>query len=335
MVVYTFTTGEGEPDFTVRSSIDPDTTFHVQRMALVKGSDIFADMFDICSAPEASWEDIGSPSVINRVTDETRMDMPESSDVLQMLFRVLHEAPVPLPSATEMSKWEKLPDYYKEDRIRAGSGPPISTESAVPLPLLRRLFGLADKYALKEELLSTLYSHLVAHAFDQPLQVYALATALEADDVAAFASTQLHSPPLESYSPEQLEILPSVKSLQVLYILHAQRTQALRKIVAEELLFPHGYGKCTSRGHADRAEEAWRKRKRYLLSMGRLTSGTDIAAEMLLAIDDLDACDTCKKAFDRAIGMLQYKSRKIPQSIKKITSSTSVPVETETSDELS
>lgn len=307
MVVYTFTTGEGDPDFTVRSSVDPDTTFHVQRSALVKGCSVFGDMFNVCEAPEASWEDIGSPS-INRVIDETSMDMPESSDVLQMLFRVLHEPPTPLPSATEMSKWEKLPDYYKEDRIKAGFGPPIPMDTAIPLPLLRRLFGLADKYALQEDLVSTLYSHLVSHAFDQPLQVYALATMLEAEDVAAFASTQLHWPPLESYSPEQLEILPSVKSLQVLYILHAQRTQALREIVAKEPLFPHGYGRCSSRGHADRAEEAWRKRKRYLLSMGRLNAGTNVGAEMLLGIKDLDGCDTCKKAFDAAIGMLQVSN---------------------------
>jgi hypothetical protein len=308
MVVYTFTTEpDGEPDFTVKSVVDPETIFRVQRKALMNGSSVFRDMFDVCAVPESSWEDIGAPQHTNVILEETTMDMPESSDVLQTLFRLLHEQPVPLPSASEMTKWERLPDYWKQDPEKASSAPPIGRDSAVPLPLLKRLFALADKYMLTEELVSTLYSHLVAHAFDQPLQVYALATVLDAKEVAVFASTQLHSPPIESYSSEQLEILPTVASLQALYILQAQRIQALREIVAKEPLFPHGYGKCTAWGHADRAEEAWRKRKRWLLSMGRLDAGTNVAAEMLLGIKELNGCDNCKKAFDAAIGMLQVR----------------------------
>jgi len=306
MVLYTFTTEpDGEPDFTVKSAVDPETVFRVQRKALINGSSVFGDMFNVCDVPEASWEDIGAPQNTNVVIEETTMNMPESSDVLQMLFRILHEEPTPLPSAQEMTKWERLPDYWKNDPERAGPAPPIGRENAVPLPLLKPLFALADKYLLKEEIVSTLHTHLVAHAFDQPLQVYALATVLDAKDVAIFASTQLHSPPLESYSSEDLAILPSIASLHALYILHAQRIQALRDIVANEPLFPHGYGKCTAWGHGDRAEEAWRKRKRWLLSMGRLEAGTNVAAEMLLGMKDLNGCDVCKKAFDAAIGMLQ------------------------------
>lgn len=310
MAVYTFTTEpNGEPDFTIKSAVDPEATFRVQRKALTKGSIVFGDMFDVCTVPESSWEDIGSPQNTNILLEESTMDMPESSDVLQMLFRILHEEPTPLPSASEMIKWERLPDYWKQDPEKARAAPPIGKDNAVPLPLLKRLFALADKYMLKEELVSTLYTHLVAHAFDRPLQVYALATILDAKEVAIFASTQLHSPPIESYSSEQLEILPTVASLQALYILQAQRIQALREIVAREPLFPHGYGKCTSWGHADRAEEAWRKRKRWVLSMGRLDAGTNVAAEMLMGIKNLDGCDVCKRAFDAAIGMLQVRLR--------------------------
>jgi hypothetical protein len=47
--VHTFTTGEGDPDFTVRSGPNPDVVFHVQRAALVAGSEVFRDMFSVCS----------------------------------------------------------------------------------------------------------------------------------------------------------------------------------------------------------------------------------------------------------------------------------------------
>jgi hypothetical protein len=166
--------------------------------------------------------------------------------------------------------------------------------------------------------------------------VYALATRLEVNDVAAFASTQLHSPPLESYSPEALDILPNIKSLQLLYILHAHRKERFHEILSDEPLFPHGYGKCTVKHHAQKAEEAWRTQKRYLLSMGRIHAGTNLAAEMVAVLRELGSCETCLKAYNAAIGMLevcsmklkmrlslttmQYKSRKVPQSISKLPS---------------
>jgi hypothetical protein len=234
------------------------------------------------------------------------MEMPESPDVLQMLFRVLHEAPVALPSAKQMAKWERIPEYMKNSE----STPPIDKGDAVPLPLLKSLFVLADKYQLTQELVSTLHSHLAAHAFDEPLQVYALATRLGANDVAAFASTQLHSPPLESYSPEALDILPTIKSLQLLYMLHAHRRECLHEILSDEPLFPHGYGKCTIKHHAQRAEEAWRTQKRYLLCMCRIHAGTNIAAEMSPVLLELQSCETCLKAYNAAIGMLQVCSMK-------------------------
>lgn len=299
--VYTFSTGEGSPDFTIRSGLNPDVEFHVQRSALVASSDVFNDMFSVCLPPEASWVDVGDAESTNRINAETSMEMPENADVLQMLFRVIHEPPVARPEAKQMYKWEKTPGYMKDPESR----PPIERANAIPLPLLKNLFVLADKYQLKQELVSTLHTHLAVHAFDEPLQVYALATRLELEDVANFASSQLLSPPLETYSVEELEIMPSIKSLHLLYKLHAHRKARLQEILANEPLFPHGYGRCKTRNHAQRAENAWIKQKGILLSMGRLQAGTDIASEMGPVLQELESCETCIKAFKIATDMLE------------------------------
>ncbi|PVF98305.1 hypothetical protein CPB86DRAFT_784937 [Serendipita vermifera] len=314
---HTFTTGEGEPDFTVRCSDDPSIEFRVQRSALVAGSEIFADMFSVCDVPDAGWEDIGDSKSAHIIPSESSMVMPEKADVMQMLFRVLHEPPVLFTTAKAMMKWDKTPGYMQDHENK-----PFPLEgSAIPLPLLKNLYVLADKYALKPDLVSTLHSHLAANALKEPLQVYAYASAMEGPDaleVAAFASTKLYYPPLESYTPEDLAIMPSVQSLQLLYVLHAHRRQRLQEILANEELYPHDYGKCTAWGHANKIEEAWRKQKRYLLSMGRITAATDLATEMSVVEKDVNGCKSCYHPFSAAIKMLQYKSAKIPRSIAKL-----------------
>ncbi|CAG7846722.1 SubName: Full=Uncharacterized protein {ECO:0000313/EMBL:CCA74244.1} [Serendipita indica DSM 11827] len=309
--IFTYTTGDGEPDFTVYSSVDADVEFRVQRIALIAGSEVFADMFNIS---ESSWVDVDGKTLDNISTENNSMTMSEDTPVLENLFRVIHEPPVKLPTAKDMKRWHKLPDYDE----RKAEGPPIAKGDAVPFPLLKRLFVLADKYIFTPAIVETLHTHLASHATDSPLQVYAMATAMGIDDVAIYASTQLHSPPLETYTPDQMAILPTIQSLQLLYILHAVRKQRLREILAEEQLFPSGYGKCTVKGHVEMAEEAWRKQKRILLSMGRIQAGANLRVEMMPVLVTVSGCNTCLKAYETAIDMIQYKSVKIPQSIANL-----------------
>lgn len=323
--VYSFTADGNEPDFTVRSGEDKNTIFHVQRSALATGSQVFKDMFYTCDPMDSTaWVDVSdlasskeSLKTVSVSTPTESMEMIEGVDVLQMLFRVLHDAPVPLPSAKEMSKWEKQPAYYKEykaseagaDQGKKALQPPIASSNAVPLPLLRKLFTLADKYDFSPGLISTLQTHLVAHSFEEPLEVYGLSYTLGFDDVATFASTQLHSPPLDTYHPDTLaRILPNIQSLQKLYILHAERKRLLRDILSEEPLYPSGYGKCTTRKHADALEEAWRKQKRFVLSMDRVHSGTDIAAEMSSILQDFSHCETCRGRINAVTQLLQVRN---------------------------
>ena len=203
----------------------------------------------------------------------------------------------------------------------------------MPFLLLNRLFALADKYIFTPAIVETLHTHLASHAADNALRVYAMATSMGIDDVAVYASTQMHSPPLETYTPEAMAILPTIQSLQLLYILHAVRKQRLREILAEEQLFPSGYGMCTAKGHVEAAEEAWRKQKRILLSMGRIQAGANLRVEMMPVLVTVSACDTCLKAYNKAMDMIQvrinlkgcttinksqYKSIKIPQSIANL-----------------
>ncbi|KAG8859922.1 hypothetical protein FRB91_005792 [Serendipita sp. 411] len=321
--VYTFKNGEGEPDFTVLSSIDKDVEFRVQRAALAAGSEVFQDMFSVCDVPDVSdvpdgdWEnveDVEGAKEKKQPDAGSTMTMAEDANVLRNLFRVLHDPPISLPSATVMAKWVKLPHYMQG----TGPAPPLDAANAIPFPLLKKLFLLNDKYIFKPTMVATLHTHLAVHAFDEPLEVYAMSTILGIDDVAAFASTQLHSPPLESYSLDQISILPSITSLHLLYQLHAVRRQRLCEVLAEEPLFPRGYGECPTKGHTEKAEEAWRKQKRILLSMGRIQAGADLSIEMMPVAVEVSGCVTCHKAYQAAIGMLQYKSAKIPQSISNL-----------------
>ena len=105
---FTFTTGKGETDFTVYSSVDPDVEFCVQRIALIEGSEVFADMFNIS---DSSWVDVDDKSLDKVSTENNSMTMSEDTPILENLFRVLHEPPIKLPTAKEMKKWTKLPDY--------------------------------------------------------------------------------------------------------------------------------------------------------------------------------------------------------------------------------
>lgn len=296
-----------EPDFLVRSTHTQDVSFLVERGALTEASDVFRDMFHVCEPPEAGWEDIGD-SQKGSATEECRIDVdiPEPPDVLRMLFKLLHSPPAPLPSIKELTEKDKQyaqSKQYLDSVLRS----PIPQTNAIPLPLLRALYALADKYLLVPDLVSTLHSHLTAHTQAQPLEVYALATTLSLSEVAAYASSHLLSPPLGTYAPSTLSILPSIESLHLLYLLHSHRIKQFHEILANEAIFPHGYGRCASRGHSERAEETWRHRKRVLLSMGRIEAGTDVSAEMREVLESFEDCATCIKAGTAAIEMLEVR----------------------------
>ena len=328
----------GEPDFLIRSTHTQDVSFLVERSALTGASEVFRDMFHVCEPPEAGWEDVGD-SQNGPALEECRveMDIPEPPDVLRMLFKLVHSPPAPLPSIKELTEKDKeyaQSKQYLDSVLRS----PIPQTHAIPLPLLRPLYTLADKYLLVPDLVFTLHSHLTAHTQAQPLEVYALATTLSLSEVAAYASSHLLSPPLDTYAPGTLSILPNIESLHLLYLLHSHRIKKFHEILANEAIFPHGYGKCSSRGHSERAEEAWRHRKRVLLSMSRIEAGTDVSSEMREVLKTFEDCTTCTKAGIAAIemlevryccsfylfrmlcadGVLQYKCRKIARTIKKV-----------------
>jgi len=296
-----------EPDFLVRSTHTQDVSFLVERGALTEASEVFRDMFHVCEPPEAGWEDVGD-SQNGSALEECRIyvDIPEPPDILRMLFKLLHSPPAPLPSIKELTEKDKQyaqSKQYVDSVLRS----PIPQTHAIPLPLLRPLYALADKYLLLPDLVSTLHSHLTAHTQAQPLEVYALATTLSLPEVAAYASSHLLSPPLDTYAPSTFSILPSVGSLHLLYLLHSHRIKQFHEILANEAIFPHGYGRCALRGHTDRAEEAWRHRKRVLLSMGRIEAGTDVSSEMLEVLKSFEDCATCTKAGIAAIEMLEVR----------------------------
>jgi len=330
-----FTREGGAPNFLVRSTHTQDVSFLVERSALTEASEVFRDMFHVCEPPEGGWEDIGDGQSTSALEEGSMdmMDMPEPPDVLRMLFILLHSPPAPLLSIKELT--EKDNQYAQSKKYLDGVlQSPIPQKHAIPLPLLRPLYALADKYLLVPDLVSTLHSHLTAHTQTQPLEVYSLATSLSLPEVAAYASSHLLSPPLDTYAPGTLSILPSIESLHLLYLLHSHRIKKIHEILASEAIFPHGYGKCASRGHSERAEEAWRQQKRVLLSMGRIEAGTDVSSEMRQVLKLFEECATCTKAGIAAIemlevrcccstwlcpdGILQYKCRKIARTIKKV-----------------
>jgi len=297
----------GEPDFLVRSTHIQDMSFLVERNALTEASEVFRDMFHVCEPPEAGWEDVGDGQTSALEESRMEMDMPEPPDVLRMLFKLLHSPLAPLPSIKELTEQDKQysqSKQYLDGVLRS----PIPQTHAIPLPLLRPLYALADKYLLVPDLISTLHSHLTAHTQAQPLEVYALATTLSLSEVAAYASSHLLSPPLDTYATGTLSILPSIESLHLLYLLHSHRIKKLHEILANEAIFPHGYGKCASRGHSERVEEAWRHQKRVLLSMGRIEAGTDVSSEMRAVLRSFEDCATCTKAGIAAIEMLEVRS---------------------------
>ncbi|KAJ7275394.1 hypothetical protein B0H12DRAFT_256822 [Mycena haematopus] len=279
-----------DADFLVRSLLD-GSTFAVNRTKLEKGSHVFRDMFSCC--------DVGASNENQQVLD---LHEPESS--LSALLRLLHDPPSPpVQYLREMAeKFEtRLPVRYD-----------LST--AIPLPVLRLLLYLADKYALSDlGVLESLRAHLLAHAPTDGLTVYGLSLTLGDMGYVAAESSQ-YILPLAWYTPEEAKIVPTVTAYHDVLRLQAFRVKALQGILLREDLFPHGYGMCPT--HNTSAEAVW-DRTRLILAR-KIETNTDVAGEMESLVYIFQSCATCCKAFNAAVDMLAYKCRRVPRRLDQL-----------------
>jgi len=281
-----------KPDFFVRSMRDdPPIQFGVLRKALSQ-SEIFRDMFDCCDSGFAMSTADDADQVL---------DLDEPSEVLNVLLSLLHTPPA-------------LPEYkekgYAEKPSLTASGP----DALIPFPLLPRMLQLADKYALSENLQQSLLAHMASYVSVYPLHIYAFASRRGFQSLAINASKRLLHPRLASYSPKDIEMIPSPEAWHKIVLLHDVRIRGLRKILLGEEIFPHGYGTCSS--HKDKAIVLWEQRKKDIVL--RVEAATDVAAEMGVLEDTFSSCRTCYNACSAAVKMLAYKCQRLPTSIKKV-----------------
>jgi len=214
-------------------------------------------------------------------TPDQELELPEPSQALSVLFRLLHEPLTRTPSAH-------------------GGG-------AIPLPLLPALFRLVDKYALTHELEETLAAHLSTHAPAHPLSVYSLATTLGLDKVASDATAHLLKKPLHEYTAEEVATIPSVQAYHALVVLHAHRQARLREVLLAEELFPKDYQLCTT--HGDATRDIWKRKANYV--WGHVHAGTDIAEEMSSLLDAASVrdCKRCHMGCVRSVEMIRVRPR--------------------------
>ncbi|KAF7320007.1 hypothetical protein MKEN_00784600 [Mycena kentingensis (nom. inval.)] len=272
-----------DADFTVRSMVGPNPVrFEVNRAKLQAGSGVFRDMFACCTP--------GTNAAKSKLDWDEILDLYESEASLTLLFRLLHTPPDPpsrfvLHPSPEKAKTH-LPARYD-----------VST--AIPLPVLRLILALADKYALEAAVLECLEQHLVAHAqvAEHALEVYCLA--LSGDG------------PLQMPRGSRGE--PVRVAVGVLSQLQAYRVKALQDILLHEDLFPHGYGTCPS--HED-AAAIWERTA--LILAPKVESNTDIGGEMESLKYIYQSCPNCMKAATAATEMLSYKARRVPRRLDQL-----------------
>ncbi|KLO20537.1 hypothetical protein SCHPADRAFT_816230 [Schizopora paradoxa] len=277
-----------DPDFRIRCRPE-DVVFGANRQRLAEGSQIFASMFDDAEA--------------NAEGDPETMDLIEDSTVFAVFLKLLHEPPVPF---TEEDITEQI--KYETKVIMK------SPKNAIPLPILTKILELADKYMVKPGIVQPLHTHLRAHRMVWPLKVYGLAVKYGLDEIAHDTSMFLIHPPLHTYSVEEISVIPTAEALQKLLLLQHHRSIRLREILHDEHLFPHHYGECPR--HAKFAYGLWASKKFRLL--GKVNSGTDVAAEMTASLKDLGDCETCYKGWSAATEMLAYKCRRVPRRTDKM-----------------
>ena len=189
--------------------------------------------------------------------DEETLDMPEPSSTLIMLFNFLHYPPEPYLEHRKTK--ELLGSDYDYTKIQPLSAP---SEIIIPFPILPLLLRLSDKYRFTQENTTCLYSHLTAYASTYPLRVYGYAIELGLESVAAKTSIYLLHPPLSSYSPEDMKVIPTAEALQKLVRLHDYRIKKLGQVLDEEVVFPYGYGLCMK--HGQKTKSLWNQRKHHL-----------------------------------------------------------------------
>lgn len=206
---------------------------------------------------------------------EQRLVLPEPSQALSALLRLLHDPPSRDPASSR----------------------------AIPLPLLPALFALADKYALNDALSHALQAHLAAHAAALPVRVYALGLGLGLDKVASDASAHTLRTPLHELDPDEVALIPNARAYHALVVLHAHRVARLREVLLAEELFPKDYGLCSSHGAPTR--DLWERKAHFV--WGQMAAGTDVAGEMstVLTAEPVRGCETCSMGCVRAIEMLR------------------------------
>ncbi|TDL28838.1 hypothetical protein BD410DRAFT_738597 [Rickenella mellea] len=241
------------PDFSVRS-IPDDVKFDVSKNSLINGSEVFRNMFSICDVSRTE------------TTETNVLDLDEAAGILTVLLRLIHEPP---------EEYDPV-DFVPLDKFETQI-PVITPTAAIPLPLLPKLFQLADKYELSQPIVRTLQTHLVAHKSTSPLRVYGIATQLSLDTIAAEASYYLLLPPLRTYSLADIRSIPTAEAYHKLVLLHSYRISKLREIVLGEEIFPHGYGECPA--HKLVIEHAWDERRKEVAI--RIESGGHLSQAVL------------------------------------------------------
>ncbi|KAH8120551.1 hypothetical protein DFH11DRAFT_71694 [Phellopilus nigrolimitatus] len=269
-----------------------EVLFGVKKVQLAEGSGVFSNMFLCCEQGKGTMN-----------TPTRTLEIYESANMLSLLLHLLHEPPSP----------------YSKDEISSesrdfGKYAIVAPTSAIPLPLLPALFQVADKYALALPTIHALQTHLAAYVSTAPLVVYGLATQLSLPFIADAASAFLITPPLHTYSLEQISAIPTAEAYHTLLLLLHHRTCRIKELLLHEDLFPHGYGVCLS--HRDSAKLLWEEKRRALLP--HVDADTDVAAEMSIELGKLTKCPTCHKAWLAATDMLAYKCQKIARRISKL-----------------
>ncbi|KAI0094589.1 hypothetical protein BDY19DRAFT_913591 [Irpex rosettiformis] len=289
-------------DFTVKSIPDGDI-FNVRKECLTAGSEIFRDMFSCCDA--------GFDMVNTLIDEDSRtLELHEKAAVLDALFYLLHSTPAAFvnpPLLTEESQVDEDIVHVREGTI---------SDVSIPWPLIPPLFVLADKYALSQEIVQVLKSHLAAYASVFPLQVYGCASGLGFHDVAADASTHLLHPPLATYTLEDVKVIPTAEAYHKLVLLHDFRVKKLAEVLRDEQVFPHGYGECSRLGHSQRTRSAWDARKQVIY--GQMEAATNVAALMEPLVDEMAQCYYCRRACKAAVAMLAYKCAKVSRRVDEV-----------------
>jgi hypothetical protein len=281
-----------QPDFRI-STLHGDSVFHVRRQCL-ENSEAFAGMVSCCQPTPVELKE--NDYCIDASDLETTLTLDESEQSLISLISLLSNPPAP-------------PAYCSEEKRYH----PFMRSNVIPFPVLQPLLALADKYALVDPIVYSLYDHMHAHAPMYPLQVYAFAVHHGCPTMANSASQFLLDPPLSHYSAEDISIIPTVQAYHALVRLHGVRTEGMKRHVLQAELYPHGYGVCSR--HEQKSILAWEEAGRTLV--GRMEAAIDVAAEMK-SPDWIQSCHTCTKAWNAAVALLAYKCLKLPKRIDQL-----------------